>query len=318
LLEIGDVRELLDRFDMLIVAGIPAFNEEKTIARVVLGAQKRAHIVVVCDDGSTDLTGEIAERLGAVVVRHERNKGYGAAVQSLFRQAQTFKADVFVTLDADGQHNPDEIPRLIKPIKDGVAEVVLGSRFLDKNGTSEMPTYRQLGVKVITKLSNGSDKNGISDSQSGFRAYSKRAIESLGSISEKGMGASIELLKAIKKNRLKVLEVPITCKYSNDDGIKTSTENGFTHGMGLLASLIKLVVEDRPLPFLGIPGILSLSAGIFFGVWMLSIYSARHVIETNIALAALAFVLIGFFLLLTAVILYSITFSISRLASKTK
>ena len=259
--------------NLLVVAGIPAYNEEKTIARVVLGAQKYAHVVVVCDDGSTDLTGEIAERLGAVVVRHERNAGYGAAMQSLFRRAWALKADVFVTLDGDGQHDPAEIPRLVKPIEDGVAEVVLGSRFMDKNGTADMPTYRQFGVKVITTLANGSGKNGVSDAQSGFRAYSKRAMEQLASISENGMSASIELLRAVQKSDLKICEVPISCKYADTVGVKTSTENAAKHGIGLLMSLIKLVVEDRPLSFLGIPGILSMALGTLFGVWMMDLYA---------------------------------------------
>ncbi len=120
----------------LIVVGIPAFNEEKTIARVVLGAQKYSHIVVVCDDGSQDLTAEIAERLGAVVVCHEKNLGYGAALQSLFKRARELNADVLVTLDSDGQHDPEQIPRLVKPIEEGVAEVVLGSRFMDQKRNS--------------------------------------------------------------------------------------------------------------------------------------------------------------------------------------
>ena len=314
--EIGDVRELLDRLDLLVVAGIPAYNEEKTIARVVLGAQKYAHIVVVCDDGSTDLTGEIAERLGAVVVRHERNAGYGAAIQSLFKRAWALKADVLVTLDGDGQHDPAEIPRLVKPIEDGVAEVVLGSRFMDKNGTAEMPAYRQLGVKVITKLSNGSGKNGISDAQSGFRAYSKRAIERLGAISENGMSASIELLRTVQKSGLKVCEVPISCKYADTVGVKTSTENAAKHGLGLLMSLIKLVVEDRPLSFLGIPGIMSIALGTWFGVWMMEMYASSHSIVTNVALASIAFILIGFFMVSTAITLYAITRISDKISKK--
>jgi glycosyltransferase involved in cell wall biosynthesis len=293
--------------ESLVVVGIPAFNEEKTIARVVLGAQKHADIVVVCDDGSADLTGEIAERLGAVVIRHEQNSGYGAALQSLFKKARELNADVLVTLDSDGQHDPAEIPRLVKPIEDGVAEVVLGSRFLDKKGTADMPAYRQLGVKVITKLSNGLGKNGVSDAQSGFRAYSKHAIERLGVISANGMSASIELLQAISKNGLSVCEVPISCKYSNSVGVKTSKENAVTHGLGLVMSIIKLVVEERPLPFLGIPGIVSLTAGVLFGVWMMTLYAQSHEIITNIALASIAFIFIGFFLISTAITLYAIT-----------
>jgi glycosyltransferase involved in cell wall biosynthesis len=297
----------------LVVVGIPAYNEEKSIARVVLDAQKHADIVVVCDDGSADLTSEIAEKLGAVVVRHERNLGYGAALQSLFLRAWELKADILVTLDADGQHDPAEIPQLLKPINDGEAEVVLGSRFLDKKGTADMPFYRQLGVKIITKLVNRSSKNRVGDAQSGFRAYSKRALARL-TMSENGMAASVELLRTIEKCGLPVCEVPISCKYSNSLGVETSSKNPLAHGAGLLMSLIKIIVEDRPLPLLGIPGVFSLGAGTLFGVWMLNIYSTRGQIETNVALASISFLLIGFFLISTGVTLYSIT----RIAAKMK
>ncbi|PIX31785.1 hypothetical protein COZ60_02685, partial [Candidatus Bathyarchaeota archaeon CG_4_8_14_3_um_filter_42_8] len=109
-------KEPLTEARPLVVVGIPAFNEEKTIARVVLQSQNYADKVVVCDDGSTDLTPVIAQRLGAIVVRHERNLGYGSAIQSLLKYARTLKADILVTLDGDGQHDPGEIPRVIKPI----------------------------------------------------------------------------------------------------------------------------------------------------------------------------------------------------------
>jgi glycosyltransferase involved in cell wall biosynthesis len=300
----------------LVVVGIPAFNEEKTIASVVLGAQKHADIVVVCDDGSKDLTGEIAERLGAVVVRHEKNLGYGAALQSLFKRANELKADVLVTLDSDGQHDPAEIPLLVKPIEEGIAEVVLGSRFKDKNGTADMPKYRQLGVEVITKLANGSGKNGVSDAQSGFRAYSKQAMEHIGAMSETGMSASIELLRGAQKNGLKICEVPITCKYAHTVGAKTSTENAATQGIGLLMSLIKLVVEDSPITYLGIPGIISLTVGTLFGVWMMDLYAKSGSIVTNIALASIGFLLLGCFMVSTAITLYAITQLSKRMNSK--
>jgi glycosyltransferase involved in cell wall biosynthesis len=290
----------------IVVVGIPAFNEEQTIAKVLLVAQRYAHVVVVCDDGSSDLTSEIAEHLGAVVVRHEENLGYGAALQSLFKRAKDLNADVLVTLDADGQHDPDQIPSLVKPIQAGVAEVVLGSRFIDKDGTADMPTYRQFGVRLITKLSNASGKNAVSDSQSGFRAYSKKAIEKFGDISGNGMSASIELLRAIQKSGLKICEVPISCQYSNA-GVKTSSENPITHGLGLVMAIIKLVVEDRPLPLLGIPGMLSLFVGIVFGVWMMDLYASSHQITTNIALASISFIMLGFFMISTAITLYAIT-----------
>src|SRR4030042_4807226 len=116
-----------------VVVGIPAFNEEKTIARVVLEAQRYADAVVVCDDGSSDLTAKIAERLGADVVRHERNLGYGSAIKSLFNRARELGADVLVTLDGDGQHDPGDIPNVVEPIKNGVADIRLGSGFIDKH-----------------------------------------------------------------------------------------------------------------------------------------------------------------------------------------
>lgn len=287
-----------------IVVGIPAFNEEHTIARVVLEAQKFADKVVVCDDGSTDYTAKIAEGLGADVIRHDKNGGYGASIKSLFLRAHELNADVFVTLDADGQHEPNEIPFVIKPIVEGVADVVIGSRFVDKNGTAEMPLYRQLGAKLITKMVNGSAKNGVTDSQSGFRAYSHLALDRL-NFFEDGMGASVEILLKASKTDLRIVEVPSTCKY-NTDGVDTSSEHPVTHGMDVVFSLIRLIVEERPLLFLGVPSLFCLLAGVGFGLWMLQIYAVEHTIETNIALASFGFILIGFFMLSSAITLYAI------------
>jgi glycosyltransferase involved in cell wall biosynthesis len=312
-LEIGTKSEFLVERDLkdlakpLVVAGIPAFNEELTIAKVVLNAQKYADIVVVCDDGSKDATAEIAERLGAVVIRHEQNGGYGAALHSLFKYAKKLKADVLVTLDSDGQHDPLEIPALIKPIEDGSADVVLGSRFMSEAGTADMPKYRRFGIKFITKLSNGYAKNPISDAQSGFRAYNKVAIEKLSSFSEDGMGASIELLQAVNRSGLNVSEVPISCKYADSVGVETSTKNPVRQGVGLIMAIAKLIVEERPLTFLGSPGIVFLVVGALFGVWMLELYAAESRIVTNAALAAIGFLFLGCFMISTAITLYAIT-----------
>lgn len=287
-----------------IVVGIPAFNEEKTIAKVVLETQKFASDVIVCDDGSTDFTAEIAEHLGAQVVRHKTNEGYGASIKSLFVRAHELNADIFVTLDADGQHEPAEIPCVVDPIFQGTADIVIGSRFVDKNGTAEMPLYRQVGAKLITKMVNGSAKNGVTDAQSGFRAYSHQALDHL-DFSEAGMGASVEILLKASKQNLRIVEVPSTCKYNNGE-VKTSTEHPVTHGIGVVWSLVRLVVEERPLLMLGIPSLFFLTAGIGFGLWMLQVYAAQHAIETNIALASIAFILVGFFMLSTSITLYAI------------
>jgi glycosyltransferase involved in cell wall biosynthesis len=302
---------LTAKSEPFVMAGIPAFNEERTIAKVVLRAQRFVDRVIVCDDGSTDLTGEIAERLGADVVRHERNLGYGMALQSLFRRARELGADVMVTLDGDGQHDTGEIPLLVEPVLEGKADVVVGSRLLTNGGKGNgMPRYRRVGVKVITGLTGAASSYGLSDAQCGFRVYGRKALEAL-SLYENGMGASVEVLMEARKHGLNVVEVPASCNYHRLE--KTSTRNPLSHGASVVMSIVRLVVEERPLWFLGLPGAFSTLVGVLFGVWMLQMYALQHEIVTNVALASIAFTLIGLFSIFTAITLYSI----SRLVQKT-
>jgi len=280
-----------------IVACIPAYNEERTIARIVMLAQKHVDKVIVCDDGSTDMTGEIASKLGAEVIRHERNMGYGAALSILFEKAREVKAHVMVILDADGQHNPDDIPKLLTPIVKGEADIVIGSRFIGK--AENIPKYRKAGIKVITGLAKAASYNNITDAQSGFRAYSRKAIESI-RISETGMGASTEILIKAKDGNLKIIEVPIKINYDKD----SSTQNPISHGMDVILSTVKQMSMRRPLLFYGIPGFASLLVALFFWVWTIQIFAATRQIVTNIALIAIAATIVGLMLLTTAVILW--------------
>lgn len=291
----------------MIIAGIPAYNEEKTIAKVVLQAQNYVDTVIVCDDGSEDMTADIAKRLGAVVIAHDRNQGYGEALRSIFKKANALNADVLLTLDADGQHDAREISNLLQPILDDKADLVIGSRLLD--GGKEVPTYRRFGIKIITKFTGGGANNHISDAQSGFRAYNRRALESI-TLLEPGMGASAEILMKAAEKGLRIAEVPVQVQYK---GLDTSTHNPLGHGFSVIRTIIKLIVEDSPLVYLGIPGVISLLIGTFFGSWALQIYTIERRIVTNIALAAIAFGLIGIFAIFTAITLYSI----ARLARKT-
>jgi len=281
----------------LIIACIPALNEERTISSIILLARKYVDEVLVCDDGSVDLTGAIAEGLGAVVIRHERNRGYGASLRSLFKEALGLKADYVVTLDSDGQHDPAEIPRLVERLRAGDVDVVIGSRFLDGGG-SEAPWWRKAGINVITGLvANGGVK--VTDSQSGFRAYSRRALESL-TLTEEGMGLSTEILLKAARSGLKVAEVPIHVKY--DDG--PSTHNPVTHGLGVLMTTLKHLSINRPLLFYGIPGAMALSFALVFWVWTLQIFAATREISTNIALIALGATTVGVMLMTTSIILW--------------
>lgn len=292
---------------MLIVAGIPAYNEEKTIAKVILLAQKYADIVVVCDDGSQDMTTDIAQKLGAVVIKHSENMGYGYALQSLFKKANALNADILLTLDADGQHDAKEIPLLTQPILENKADIVIGSRFL--NLGNDIPSYRRLGVKILTKFTSNGGKNQISDAQCGFRAYDRRALESI-TMYEDGMGASAEILMKAEDEGLRVVEVPVQVHYKNLD---TSTHNPVGHGLSVLSTIIKLIVEESPLVYLGMPGLAFVLIGVFFGLWTLQLYAVEHRIVTNVALATVFFGLTGIFALFTAITLYAI----ARLAKKT-
>jgi len=247
----------------LIVASIPAYNEEKTIARMILLAKKYVDMVVVCDDGSTDMTAKIAENMGADVLRHKRNAGYGAAIRSLFGRARELGADIMITLDGDGQHDPNDIPLLLKPITEGSAAITVGSRFLKSvRATKEVPLYRHVGIKAITKLTNAASNSRMSDAQSGFRAYSRRALEKLG-LHENGMGVSVEILMKAREQNLRVEEVAVNCNYK---GLKTSTHGPLTHGAGVIMSIVKLVVEEKPLLFLGLSGAVSLLIWVLLNI----------------------------------------------------
>jgi glycosyltransferase involved in cell wall biosynthesis len=240
--------------------------------------------------------------MGAEVIRHNRNLGYGAALKTLFTTAKELNADVLVTLDGDGQHDPREIPRLIVPVLENKVDIVLGSRFLCKeNG---VPRYRSWGIRLISRLTGAASNHRFLDAQCGFRVYGRKALFGLNLV-ENGMGSSVEILMKAKRQGLAVAEVSAKCAYGKLE--KTSTQNAFGHGTNVLLSIVRLVVEERPLLFLGLPGLLSLFVGVTFGVWMLKIYAVTHQITTNVALAAIAFVLIGTFTLFTAITLYAIS-----------
>jgi len=291
------------------VACIPAYNEERNIAKVIVGAMSHVDQVIVCDDGSQDMTAKIAEKLGAIVVSHKRNLGYGAAIASLFETARQMKVDIMVTLDGDGQHDPSRIPAIIQPIIEGKAHIVVGSRFLDpsqskeNNNGNNLSSYRKFGIKAITKISNIVTQTGLTDSQSGFRAYDRKAIQEI-RVTEQGMGASTEILFRAQGNHFSILEVPISVDYS-DTG-ETSTHNSVYHGVDVIISTIKFVSIDHPLRFYGIPGLACIAIAIYFGIIAIQTYTEGGRLITNVALTSIGFLITGVVLMATAVILYVI------------
>jgi cellulose synthase/poly-beta-1,6-N-acetylglucosamine synthase-like glycosyltransferase len=196
----------------IIIVSIPCLNEEQFISDVVKRARRYVGKVIVVDDGSTDNTSEAAQAAGAHVVRHERRQGAGAATRSAFEAAKTYGADVLVTLDGDGQHNPDEIPQVLAPIINGEADLVIGSRFLQPTQGTNIRRYRKFGIDVITWLYNLGSKVKVFDSQSCFRAHSRRLLEAI-NITENGFSFSVEVLIEARRKSFVITEVPISCVY---------------------------------------------------------------------------------------------------------
>ena len=285
---------------MKIIIGIPAFNEEKNIASIITKLMNITDSIIVCNDGSSDLTSEIAEKMGAEVINHEKNLGYGAAIRSIFLKAKELDGDILVTFDADGQHRIEDIENVTAPIINQEAELVIGSRFLD-DSEKEVPQYRKVGIKVITKITNASIKEKLTDSQSGFRAYSKKVVDELNP-SELGMGISTEILIKASSKNFKILEVPIKILYSGD----TSTHNPISHGSSVILSTIKYTSIEHPLKFYGIPSIIFFVIGISFTYLSAQYYAEIGRLSTNLTIVAAGTVLIAVVLLITSILLYTL------------
>ena len=285
---------------MKIIVGIPAFNEEKNIAVLIIQLKKVVDKIIVCNDGSTDLTSKIAEELGAIVINHEKNLGYGAAIRSLFLKSKDLDADILVTFDADGQHRIEDIDKVINPIINGESDLVIGSRFLDES-KKEVPRYRKVGIKVITKITNATIKKQLTDSQSGFRAYSKKVLNELNP-SELGMGISTEILIKASAKNFRISEVPIKIIYNGD----TSTHNPISHGSSVLFSTIKFTSIEHPLKFYGIPSMIFFAIGLFFTYLSAQYYTDIGRLNTNLTLVGAGSMLIAVVLLLTGILLYSL------------
>lgn len=214
-----------------VVAAIPCHNEERFIADIVGSARQYVDQVIVVDDGSSDGTSQAAEAAGATVVQHRANRGPGEAYSSCFDAARALDADLLITLDGDGQHLPGELPRILGPLLEGEADLVIGSRFL---GEYEIPRYRKFGIDVITWLYNlGSDVR-VADAQSCYRGYSRAALDTL-HITESGFGFSVELLVQARNKDLVIQEVPISCVYHPD----SHSMNPALHGVGVALMVVK-------------------------------------------------------------------------------
>mgnify|MGYP002813290882 CR=1 FL=1 len=285
----------------MIVACIPAYNEERIIADIVQRTKKFVDKVIICDDGSSDKTAKNAKEAGADVISHSQNKGKGGAMKSLFEYAKQIDADVVITMDGDGQFLPEEIPKLLDSLLENKSDIVIGYRFDDN---TQMPMYRKVGNKLLDKATNMASNLPFRDTQSGFRAYSKKAI-SLINFSSDGFSADSEILINAAKNNLKISEEKVTVLY--DTGGRTSTKNPISHFTIVLTSILEIITINHPLRYLGIPGILFLALGSVLSISVITIFNDTRYFSIPTTLLALASLMTGLLLLLISVLLFGIT-----------
>lgn len=292
-----------------IIAGIPAFNEEKYIGTVVLKTRQYVDEVIVVDDGSTDQTADVARLAGANVIQHTQNRGYGASIQTILAEAKKGESEILVILDADFQHNPADIPQLVDPIFEGF-DLIIGSR--RKQG-SNIPRYRRIGQRIISAFSRTLSGERVFDSESGFRVFSQKAIATL-RLKEKGMAVSAETIAEAARRGLKITERPISIRYTVDG----STMNPVVHGVTVLTRIVFMISERRPLVFFGFSGILLFGLGIAVGARVLDIANSGEGVALGTALVSILLIISGMLTLFTGIILHVLASRLEELTSKNK
>jgi glycosyltransferase involved in cell wall biosynthesis len=281
-----------------LVVVIPAYNEERFIGSVVLQARRCADTVLVVDDGSTDATAEIAESAGAIVARHAHNMGKGAALNTGLRQARELRPAAVVLIDGDGQHLPQEIAHVVEPILAGHADIVVGSRYLDRR--SVVPRPRVIGHWLFNLLTNGASGVSLTDSQSGYRAFSPRAIDEI-SFHSNGFSVESEMQFIAHERHLRMVEVPVTIQYAD-----RPKRSAVAHGLMVLNGVMFFIGQYRPLLFFGLPGLLTLLVGLALGGYVVTMFEQTTRLAVGYAMITVLLSVIGMLSLVTGVMLHSI------------
>lgn len=290
------------------LVAIPAYNEAETIELVVKKAKVHADEVVVIDDGSSDSTAKRAKKADATVIKHEYNRGYGAALSTAFETAEEWDAECLVIIDGDNQHDTNDIAVLSELIYDGDANVAIGSRFVD-GASGEIPLYRKFGLSIInlmTNLSMGTyhPQSWIRDTQSGFRAYDRKAIETLSDAEiGNGMDASLDILYQLHDENIVIKEESTNIDYEVENG---HSKNPVAHGIQLISTILQTIERKHPILLLGVPGFILTLSGLVLGYLTVANYMTTASFPLGFALSASFFILLGVFSAFTSIMLHSL------------
>ena len=285
-----------------VLVAIPCYNEGLTIGSLVLKARAHVDEVLVIDDGSSDDTAAIARLSGASVLVHERQQGKGAGVLDAMAYARERGYAVLVLIDGDGQHNPDEVPAVAAPVLEAGADLVIGSRFLGTD--AEIPLYRRFGQIVLTVFTNASSDCKSSDSQSGFRALSERALEASKTFVSEGYNVESDMIAFLSARDLAIVEVPISVRYEVPHKHK---KNPITHGFGVLTNIASLIGARSPLLFFGTPGLVLLALGAVIDTWAIARFSATEQVPVLLSVVGGLFTVVGLLLIGAAIVLKSMS-----------
>jgi hypothetical protein len=286
-----------------VMVGIPCYNEEVAIGSLVLRASQYADQVVVLDDGSTDKTAEVARFAGAHVLVHDVNLGKGASLRDLFQYATQAGFDILVIIDGDGQHNPDDIPKLVGPLLRDEADIINGSRYLS-GAVGSTPRYRRFGQRVLDQVIHFglNDDVTFTDTQSGFRAFSMKTAPFFKFKADK-LTIDSEMLIDAANAQLRIKEVDVGVRYD----VGRSSTHPVSHGLQVLTGVMRSIEFNRPLLAFTVPGLILIAIAAGIAAFVIQAYYIVGHVVLGPTLLMLLLTVVGTFLVFTGIILHSMS-----------